>query len=122
MKKINVDEIASRITEYFSPKIIAEVDDHYVKIAKIRGDKVPWHSHEHEDELFYILKGMLTMEVKGQAPFQMTEGDLFVVPKGINHRIYSDEECTIMLIERKSTRHTGELTTDITKSIAEQKK
>ena len=122
MKKINVDEIASRITEYFSPKIIAEVDDHYVKIAKIRGDKVPWHSHEHEDELFYLMKGKLSMEIEGQLPFQMVEGDIFVVPKGVSHRVYSIEECCIMLIENKSTKHTGELTTDNTKSIAEQKK
>lgn len=122
MKKTNIEEIVSRITEYFSPKIIAEVDEHYVKIAKIRGDDVPWHSHENEDELFYILKGMLTMEVKGQLPCQMHEGDLIVVPKGLSHRVYSIEECVIMLIESKLTKHTGELTTGITKSVEEQMK
>jgi len=122
MKKINVNEIALQITEYFSPKIIAEVDDQYVKIAKIRGDDIPWHRHENEDELFFILKGKLTMEIEGQLPFQMHEGDLFVVLKGVSHRVNSVEECSVILIERKSTKHTGELTTDITKSIDEQMK
>lgn len=122
MKKINVYDMASRITEHFSPKIIAEVDDHYVKIAKIKGNDIPWHNHEHEDELFYILKGKLTMEIEGQIPFQMGEGDLFVMPKEVHHRVSSVEECSIMLIERTSTKHTGKLTTNITKSIDQQMK
>ncbi len=122
MKKTNIQEIASRITEYFSPKIITEVDNQYVKIAKIKGDDVPWHDHEYEDELFFILNGKLTMEIEGHLPFQMHVGDIFVVPKGVSHRIYSIEECVIMLIESKSTKHTGELRTSITKSIDQQKK
>lgn len=122
MNKMNVNKIASRLTEFFSPKIIAEVEDQYVKIAKIKGQDIPWHNHEHEDELFYILKGKLTMEIEGQLPFEMVKGDVFVVPKRVNHRVSSLEECSIMLIERKSTKHTGNVSTNITKSIAEQMK
>ncbi|WP_025663457.1 cupin domain-containing protein [Aquimarina megaterium] len=108
------------ITDYFSPKIIGEVNDTYVKLAKIKGDKVPWHNHEDEDELFYIIEGSLLFEVEGQDPFVMNQGDLFIVKRGINHRVSSTEECKIMLIENKTTAHTGKVNSEITKNIKEQ--
>ena len=117
---MNLKEQLKNVNEYFSPKVIEEVNDVYVKIAKIKGDKVPWHNHKDEDELFYIIEGNLLFEIEGQESFMMKEGDLFVVKKGINHRVTSTEECSIMLIEPKSTAHTGEVTSDITKGIEEQ--
>jgi len=119
---INVKDQIKEIQSYYSPKIIAEVNNEYVKIAKIKGEKVPWHTHENEDELFYILKGALIMEIEHQQPFTMQEGDLFVVPKGVNHKVSSKKECTILLIESKTTLHTGNIITEITKSINKQKK
>ena len=119
---INVNDQIKKLHSYYSPKIIAEVNNEYVKIAKIKGDKVPWHSHENEDELFYILEGSLVMELEYQEPFTMQEGDVFVVPKSVIHKVSSKNECVILLIESKTTLHTGNVTTEITKSITDQKK
>jgi quercetin dioxygenase-like cupin family protein len=118
---MNLKEKLSEITEYFSPKIIGEVNEVFIKLAKIKGDKVPWHNHKNEDELFQVLSGNLLFEVEGQKPFTMKSGDLFIVKRGINHRISSKEECHIMLIENKTALHTGEIVSEITKSIKKQK-
>lgn len=118
---INILQEAEKLINYFSPKIISEVNNEYVKLAKIKGEDIPWHNHENEDELFYIIDGSLLMEIENQPSFTMKKGDLFVVPKGINHRVSSSEDCLIMLIETKSTKHTGDLITPITKSIDTQK-
>lgn len=108
------------ITEYFFPKIIAEVNDVYVKVAKIKGDKIPWHTHTDEDELFWVMDGKLLLEIKGEGNRLMTAGDVYVVKKGMKHRVSANEECRIVLIENKTTAHTGEVQTDITRSIEEQ--
>ncbi|WP_281979919.1 cupin domain-containing protein [Tenacibaculum mesophilum] len=118
---INILQEAEKLKNYFSPKIISEVNNEYVKLAKIKGEDIPWHNHENEDELFYIIDGSLLMEIENQPSFTMKKGDLFVVPKGVNHRVSSSEDCLIMLIETKSTKHTGDLITPITKSIDDQK-
>nr|WP_283773981.1 cupin domain-containing protein [Aquiflexum sp. TKW24L] len=105
---------------YFSPRIIGEVNDQYIKIAKIKGQEVPWHNHENEDELFYIVEGTLLMEIENRPDLIMKKGDLFVVKKGVNHRVSSTEDCLIMLIESKTTEHIGKVKSAITKSIEEQ--
>lgn len=117
---MNLKDQLKSVNNYFSPKIVAEVNDQYVKIAKIKGEDIPWHNHENEDELFYILEGTLLMEVENEANRTMKAGDLFVVPKGVNHRVSSINECSIMLIESKTTKHTGEVESSVTKSIKEQ--
>lgn len=118
---MNIVKEFEHVQEYFSPRIISEVNDQYVKIAKIKGEDVPWHNHENEDELFYILEGNLLMEIENEESFTMNKGDLYVVPKTINHRVSSKNECLIMLIESKSTKHTGEVESTITKNIEDQK-
>jgi len=118
--KINIPVSLKNIKNHFSPKIIGEVDDLYIKIVKILGNKVPWHNHKDEDELFYILMGSLVMEVENRPPFQMNKGDLYIVKRGINHKVSSQNECHLILIENKTALHTGEVSTEITKSIAEQ--
>ena len=117
---MNLKEQLNEVKEYFSPKIVAEVNDQYVKIAKIKGEEIPWHNHENEDELFYIMEGTLLMEIENEPSRTMITGDLIVVRKGINHRVSSKDECSIMLIETKTTKHTGEVRSPITKSIQEQ--
>lgn len=116
----NILKIFDSITDYFSPKVIGEVNDVYVKLAKVKGDKVPWHIHDNEDELFYVIEGSLTMQLKDQEPFVLGVNDLFIVPKGIEHRVYTSEECKLLLIENKGTKHTGDVKSEITKSIEEQ--
>ena len=117
---MKLKEEFTSVTQYFSPKIIDEVNDQYIKVAKIKGQEVPWHNHQNEDELFYIVDGELLMEIENQPSFTMNKGDLFVVKKGVNHRVSSVEECRIMLIESKTTEHTGKVKSNITKSIEEQ--
>lgn len=117
---MNLHEKLTEISAYYSPKVVGEVNDVYIKLAKIKGDEVPWHNHEREDELFYVLKGSLWFEVEGEAPFTLQDGELFIVKRGVNHRVSAVEECHIMLIEHKSTLHTGDLITPITKSIQDQ--
>lgn len=108
------------VSEYFAPKVIGEVNDVYVKVARVKGDAIPWHSHTHEDELFYIIDGELEMQLEGQPPFTMRKGDVFVVKRGITHRIDAAEECLIMLVENKATKHTGEVQSAVTRSVADQ--
>lgn len=108
------------ITEYFSPKIIGEVNETYIKVAKIFGDEIPWHNHKSEDELFYIIKGSLLFEEEGKEPFTMKEGDLYIVKKGVNHKVSSTVECHIMLVEPKTTAHTGDVIHTITKTLQDQ--
>ncbi|MDG2432657.1 cupin domain-containing protein [Flavobacterium sp.] len=118
---MNVTEALEKVTTYFSPKILGEVNDQYIKVAKIKGQDLPWHNHENEDELFYIVSGTLLMEIENEPAFDMNQGDLFVVKKGVNHRVSAVEECSIMLIESKTTEHTGKVKSAITKSIEDQK-
>jgi mannose-6-phosphate isomerase-like protein (cupin superfamily) len=108
------------INKYFFPKIIGAVNDQYIKLAKIKGQAIPWHNHENEDELFFIVEGSLLMEIENQEAFIMQKEDLYVVKKGVNHRVSSKEECLLMLIESKNTEHTGEITSAITKTIGDQ--
>ena len=110
--------IASSLTEFWSPRVVAELDDSYVKVAKVKGS-LAWHSHENEDELFYILKGRLRIEMESGS-VELNEGDSFVVPKGVRHNPVAEEECHIMLIERKTTLHTGNEVTAKTRSLEEQ--
>jgi len=118
---MNLKEKLLEIPEYFSPKVIGEVNDVFIKLVKIKGNKVPWHNHKNEDELFQVLSGSLLFELENQESFTMNSGDMFIVKRGINHRVSSKEECHIMLIENKTTLHTGETVNEITKSIKEQR-
>jgi len=118
---MNVNDAFLSMVDYYSPKIIGEVNDQYIKVVKIKGQEVPWHNHENEDELFFIVEGSLLMEIENQEDLVMRKDDFFVVKKGINHRVSSEEECLIMLIESKTTEHTGNVKSPITKSIDEQK-
>lgn len=117
---MNLKEKLTEITAYYSPKIVGEVNNVFIKLVKIKGNKVPWHNHQNEDELFYMLEGSLEMEIENRPPFQMNKGDLYVVKRGINHKVSSKKECHLMLIENKTALHTGNVTSEITKTIEEQ--
>lgn len=110
--------IAAALMEFWSPRVIGEVNDTYIKVAKLQGS-LAWHSHEEEDELFLVLKGHLRIELEGGA-VELGEGEMYIVPKGVRHNPVAEEQCEIMLIERKSTLHTGAVTTEKTRSLAEQ--
>jgi len=110
--------IAAGLTELWSPRVIAEVDDSYIKVAKVQG-VFGWHAHTDEDELFLVLQGHLRIEMEA-GTVDLREGEIFVVPKGVRHNPVAEHECLVMLIERKSTLHTGDTITEKTRSIAEQ--
>lgn len=84
---MNLKDAFFSLSNYFTPKIIGEVNDQCIKVVKIKGQEVPWHIHENEDELFYIIDGQLLMEIENQMEFTMKKGALFVVKKGTNHRV-----------------------------------
>ncbi len=111
-------DIAASLTELWSPRVIDEFDDTYVKVAKIHGT-FGWHHHAEEDELFYLLRGQLRIEMHTGA-VELSAGQMFVVPKGVEHNPVAAEECLIMLIEKKTTLHTGNIVNDKTRSLAEQ--
>lgn len=115
---ISPKTVAASLSELWSPRVVAELDESFVKVAKVQGS-LTWHSHESEDELFYILKGTLTIEME-ERTVVLHEGDAFVVPKGVRHNPIAEQECLIMLIEKKSTLHTGSEVTERTRSLAEQ--
>jgi len=120
-QKLNLPEVFAGMRDYFSPKIIGEVNDVFVKLAKVKGDDVPWHTHAGEDELFYAVKGRLTMEIKGRESFELKDGELFIVKRGVEHRVHSEDECWLLLIENKTAKHTGEVQSSITKTIDQQR-
>jgi mannose-6-phosphate isomerase-like protein (cupin superfamily) len=111
-------KIAAALTEHWSPRVIGEVDDAYIKVAKVKGT-LAWHSHEHEDELFLVLSGRLSIEMEDRT-VDLGQGEMFIVPKGVRHNPVADDECEIMLIERKSTLHTGDVVVEGTRSVEEQ--
>jgi mannose-6-phosphate isomerase-like protein (cupin superfamily) len=117
---VSLIRAAEKLSDYWSPHIVGSVDDSYVKVAKVKGS-LTWHSHELEDELFLVLKGRLRIELEDRA-VELKEGDMFVVPKGVRHNPVAEEECHILLFERKSTAHTGDVVIERTRSIAEQLK
>ena len=119
-EKQNLLEQFGSVKKYFSPKIVGEVNDVFIKLAKVKGQDVPWHTHEGEDELFFIIKGSLTMELRGKNSAILEESDFFIVEKGVEHRVHSEDECWLMLIENKNAKHTGNVETKIAKSLNEQ--
>jgi len=106
------------ITQHWSPKVIGQVNDQYVKVAKLLGELV-WHKHDDEDELFYVVKGSLRIEYEDRSVL-LNQGDFHIVPKATMHNPVADEECWIVLIEPVGTKHTGDAMTDRTRSIDEQ--
>ena len=111
-------QVAESLAELWSPRVVGELDDSYVKVAKVHGT-FGWHNHEHEDELFFILKGRLRIEMEAGSAV-LDEGEMFIVPKGVQHNPVAEQECLIMLIERKSTLHSGNVVNENTRSLAEQ--
>ena len=117
MKKIetiNLTRKFSLFDDLWTPKIIAELNNQYVKICKLKDDFV-WHKHENEDELFMVIKGVLLIDFKHQETVTVNEGEIVVVPKGIEHRPRTDGNLVLnLLFEPKSTLHTGMKQTSMT--------
>ena len=118
MKTTNLLQELERVDEHWSPRVVGRVNDQFVKVAKLKGS-LTWHQHDDEDELFYILKGRLVIEYENERVV-LNEGDIHIVPKGTMHNPIAEEECWITLVETVSTKHTGDVVIDKTKSIEQQ--
>ena len=105
MDVINIKEKFDLFQDHWHPRIIGEVNDSYVKLAKLTGDFV-WHHHENEDELFLVIKGRLLIKLRDR-DLWIEEGELVIIPKGVEHFPVAEEEVHVLLLEPKSTLHTG---------------
>jgi mannose-6-phosphate isomerase-like protein (cupin superfamily) len=114
---VNLSEKAALLTELWSPRVVGEVDDSYVKIAKVKGE-FTWHDHQ-EDEFFLVLDGQLEIQLEGHT-VTLNTGEFYVVPKGVSHSPVARETCTVMLFEKKTTAHTGAVKADMTRDLSEQ--
>ena len=112
VQKVNLAEKFARFQEAYQPKIAAELNDSYVKLAKIKGEFV-WHRHDQEDELFWVLHGRLRMEFRDRAVW-VEPGELIVVPRGVEHRPCADEEVHVALFEPATTLNTGNVVNERT--------
>lgn len=102
----SIPTVLDSFTETWSPRLVASVNDHHLKVAKIDGEFI-WHAHPNSDELFYLISGKLRLEIEDEEPVVMKVGDMFVVPKGIKHRPVA-EDAVIMMIEHETTINTGD--------------
>lgn len=107
MDKVNLTQKFSLINEHWSPKIVGELNESYVKVAKLKGEFV-WHHHEKEDEMFFVIKGKLIIRFKDR-DIKIEEGEFLIIPKGVEHLPVAEEEVCVMLIEPKSTLNTGNI-------------
>ncbi|TYP76151.1 cupin domain-containing protein [Aquimarina intermedia] len=114
MQVININEKFSKFSQQWHPHRIATVDDNHVFLARLCGDFV-WHTHENEDELFHVISGTLIMQFRDKT-VEVQPGEIIVVPKGVEHcpTTKNNEEVRVLLFEKASTKHTGELQTERT--------
>ena len=114
MGKINLNEKLTMFSDHWSPKIIAEMNDYQFKLVKIKGDFV-WHNHENTDEVFIVIEGKMNIEFKNEI-VELNEGEMYVVPKGVEHKPYAETECKIMLVEPRGVVNTGNTEDELTAS------
>lgn len=107
IRAVNLAEMFTRFHETWRPKIVAELNDTYVKVVKLKGEFV-WHHHDAEDELFYVVKGRLTIRLRDR-DLHLREGEFVVIPRGVDHLPVADEEAHVVLVEPRSTLNTGNL-------------
>lgn len=116
--KVNLDAAFAQISEYWSPRIAAELNGQHVKLAKVKGS-FDWHHHPDEDELFLVIKGALVLQFRDRDDVTLQAGELYVVPCGVEHRPVAEEEVHLMLFEPVGTLNTGNVHTGKTKDDLE---
>jgi mannose-6-phosphate isomerase-like protein (cupin superfamily) len=115
MEKVNIENKLSLFTEHWSPKIVGELNGQQVKLVKLKGEFV-WHKHDNEDELFFVIKGVLKMEYRDRTII-INENEFLIVPKGVEHKPVADGEVSVMLFEPATTLNTGDAEGELTKHI-----
>lgn len=117
MPKVNLAEKLSLFSDHWNPRVVGELNGQHVKLAKLKGEFV-WHSHENEDELFMVIAGELTIELRGEN-VHLSAGEFYIVPAGVEHRPVAIEEVSVMLFEPKSTLNTGDVSSVLTRNKLE---
>lgn len=112
MVKINLQDKFSKFSEQWTPKVIAEMNDYQFKLVKIEGEFV-WHNHDDTDEVFIVIEGKMFIEFEDET-IELNQGEMYVVPKGVQHKPYAEQECKVMLVELKGVVNTGEASGDLT--------
>ena len=114
MEKINLQQKLSLFSEHWTPKIVEELNDYQIKLVKIQGEFI-WHNHDDTDETFIVIEGEMKIEFENET-LELNEGDMFVVPKGVEHKPWAENECKVMIIEPRGVLNTGNSKGDLTAS------
>jgi mannose-6-phosphate isomerase-like protein (cupin superfamily) len=117
MEKVNLDKKFSLFDEYWSPKVVGELNGQFVKIAKLKGEFI-WHQHESEDEFFMVIRGQLTIRLR-EGDVVLEEGEFFIVPRGVEHLPVAKEEAYVLMFEPITTLNTGNVRNERTKENLE---
>jgi len=118
MEKVNLTQKFNLFQDYWRPKVVGELNESYVKLAKLKGEFV-WHHHEAEDELFFVVKGRLQIKLRDRDIY-LEEGEFFIIPRGIEHLPVAREEVQVLLLEPKSTLNTGNVQDEKTLTMLER--
>ena len=111
-ESINIEDKLGKFFDHWSPKIIAQMNDYHFKLVKFQGDFV-WHRHDDTDEVFIVLEGKMSIEFR-TGKVDLESGEMFVVPKGAEHKPFAEQECNVMLVEPAGTVNTGDAGGDLT--------
>jgi mannose-6-phosphate isomerase-like protein (cupin superfamily) len=112
IEKVNIADKLARFADTWSPKIVGEINDAYVKLVKLKGEFV-WHHHDSEDEMFLVVKGRLLMRLRDR-DLHVDEGEFVIIPRGVEHLPIAEDECHVLLLEPKTTLNTGNVNSDRT--------
>ena len=118
MEKVIIEEKLTLIRDYWNPRIVGELNGQHVKLVKFKGEFV-WHHHDHEDEMFYVVKGQFKMEFRDRTVV-LNEHEFLIVPKGVEHRPVAEREVSIMLFEPASTSNTGNVKNELTRETLDR--
>ena len=114
-QKVNIEKCFEKFEDTYSPKIVGELNGQQVMLVRCEGDKVPWHIHEHEDEMFFVLKGILDIHEKDKDLITLRSGEFYIVRSGIEHRVVPHGHVKLLLFEPQNIAHTGKVKSEITK-------
>ena len=112
LQKINLKEKLSKFSDYWAPRVIAEMNDYQFKLVKLKDD-FDWHSHKNTDEVFIVIKGHMRIDFRNEV-INLSEGEMLVVPKGVEHKPYAHDECEVMVVEPKGVVNTGDSDSELT--------
>jgi mannose-6-phosphate isomerase-like protein (cupin superfamily) len=113
-KVINIEKCFEKFNDTFSPKIVADLNGQYVLLVRLEGDKVPWHTHDNEDEMFFVFDGILDIHEKDKS-VTLQAGEFYIVQRGLEHRVIPRGHVKLILFEPEGIAHTGKVKAEITK-------